>query len=289
MSKHGKGERPPAAGGAREAQEGATCRPQSRQRPREGTVMVALAAMAITLVAVSTFFKLSESGQQPQAPSAAIVDQLSLTQPNPDLVQSATRTLEQAGYTVDYYPGEQVTVDFYRNLPLHDYDLIVLRAHSGVARTAGSVGLFTSEPYSPTRYLAEQRAGVFLRAHYYDGGELYFGINPRFVEASMAGRFDNTLIIMMGCWGLTRGDMAEAFVRRGAHAVVSWDGLVSAAHTDAATEQLLEHLLVDRLTVPEAVAQTMDEVGPDPTYGSSLLFYPPESVDSSLGQAHLTP
>jgi hypothetical protein len=251
--------------------------------------MVALAAVVITLVAVSTFFKLSGSGQQPQALSAAIVDQLSLTQPNPRFVNTATDLLEQAGYAMDYHPGEQVTVDFYRNLPLREYDLVVLRVHSGVIADAGSVGLFTSEPYSPARYVAEQRALRFGRARYYEGGDVYFGIRPEFVAWSMRDTFDKALVIMMGCWGLANSGLASAFVQRGAVAVVSWDGLVSAQHTDAATEQLLEHLLVDRLTVPEAVAQTMDEVGPDPTYGSSLLFYPPESVDSSLGQAYLAP
>ena len=43
---------------------------------------------------------------------AAIVDQLSLTFPNQTFIETATNTLKQAGYTVDYYPGEKVTVEF---------------------------------------------------------------------------------------------------------------------------------------------------------------------------------
>ena len=79
---------------------------------------------------------------------------------------------------------------------------------------------------------------------------------------------------MMGCDGLTMDATAKAFVDKGAKAVVGWSGRVSASHTDAATEQLLGHLLMERLPTGDAVAQTMAEVGPDPTYGSTLRLYP---------------
>jgi len=287
MSRHEKGERLPVPGAAREMHQNATHRGRVRQCPREPAVMVALAAIVFSLATVSAILNVFGSSERP--PTAAIIDQLSLTQPNPDFVETAAQTLLQAGYSVDYYGGGAVTVDFYRNLPMREYDLIVLRAHSGVIAETGSVGLFTSESYSPARYTAEQKASRFGRARYYEGGDVYFGILPEFVAGSMRGTFDRALVIMMGCWGLANSELASAFVQRGAVAVVSWDGPVSAQHTDDATEHLLQHLSEDRLTVADAVAQTMDEVGQDPTYGSSLLFYPPESVDSGLGQAYLAP
>lgn len=130
------------------------------------------------LVALATFLALNAGSDGQSPPKAAIVDQLSLRQPNPAFVQSATATLEQAGYSVDYYPGDQVTVDFYRNLPTHGYELVVVRGHSAVPRkdlalpadvpqdildrVMAAVGddvlLFTSEPYSETAYLDEQKA-----------------------------------------------------------------------------------------------------------------------------------
>ena len=97
---------------------------------------------------------------------------------------------------------------------------------------------------------------------------------PNFIKSSMKGNFPGTTIIIMGCDGLRSDSIAEAFVERGAKAVVGWDGLVSSAHTDAATERLLQHLLADGLPLQEAVAQTMAEVGPGPSYGSTLLAYP---------------
>lgn len=259
------------------------------------TVAVAIAvAIAILAAAVSTFFFGSWPGGQSGPQRAAIVDQLSLTTPNPDFVATTTAMLEGAGYQVDYYLGEEVTVDFYRNLPTLDYDVLVLRVHSGLIEdddgqlNQGAAFLFTSERYDQQKYLEEQRARRLIVATYlgrYDlesplAGRLeyfQFGIPSDFIKSSMKGRFNDATVILMGCNGLTSGTMAEAFVERGAETVVSWDGLVSAPHTDVATERLLEHLVVENHTAREAVTRTMAEFGPDPWYDSKLLSYPPES------------
>jgi len=225
------------------------------------------------------------TGGGPSGPKAAIVDQLSLTQPGPDFVESATGLLEQAGYAVDYFPGEQVTVDFYRNLPTHDYDLIILRVHSAITTERDAetgqktekeyVGLFTGEPYNPNKYPQEQieRLG---KAEYYEGAPPLFGIAPDFITYSMRGRFDETLIVMMGCDGLRSQETAQAFLDKGASAFVSWSRSVSASHTDAATQRLLEKLLIEGLPVADAVAQTAAEVGPDPVYEAKLRVLPDE-------------
>jgi hypothetical protein len=219
----------------------------------------------------------------PESKRAAIVDQLGLTQPNPTFAQTATDMLEQAGYLVDYYPGEQVTVDFYRDLPSHNYDLLILRVHSAIATGTDAntgeeieteyLGLFTGEPFDATRYPKGQLKGLG-KAGYYEGAPPLFGIASDFIRYSMRGGFGGATVLMMGCDGLTMDATAKAFVDKGAKAVVGWSGRVSASHTDAATEQLLGHLLMERLPTGDAVAQTMAEVGPDPTYGSTLRLYP---------------
>jgi hypothetical protein len=210
--------------------------------------------------------------------------------------------LDGAGYAVDYYPGEDVTVDLYRDLPKQEYGLLILRVHSplldleqaplrGVravmaksvlSALRGSVFLFTSEGYSEDRYVEEQKALRLVPAHYDGSGDRYsryFAIGPEFVRFSMKGNFNGATIILMGCDGLTYDRTAAAFVQRGAAAAVGWNGLVSAAHTDAATERFLKYLILDRLTAGEGVARTMREVGPDASYGSVLRFYPPEASD----------
>jgi hypothetical protein len=233
------------------------------------------------------------TGGGPSGPrTAAIVDQLSLTVPNPDFVEAAIATLERGGYEVDYFSGEEVTVEFFRNLPLHGYQLIVLRVHSGLVEerdiATGNVtareyvSLFTGEPYSEAKYRDEVRAGPVGIATYYEGSPQYFGIGAEFIRSSMRGKLDDATVILMGCDGLTSHETAEAFVERGARAFVSWSGPVSAAHTDAATERLLQHLLMGGLKIPEAVTQTMADVGPDPTYDSVLRLYPSREPVSAV-------
>lgn len=250
-----------------------------RLRRLAAAVVVSVALLATSLAAGLLLSGLAGGG--PSGPrTAAIVDQLSLTQPNPTFVEAATDMLEQAGYAVDYYAGEQVTVDFYRDLPTHGYELIILRVHSGLVtelcvetgsrRPTDYVALFTSEPYSDIEYSVEQQLGRLGRFTYHEGSAAYFGIPPTFITESMRGNFDDTTIIMMGCDGLKTDITAEAFVQKGAKAFVSWSGPVSATHTDAATERLLELLLIQGLTPEDAVRQTAVEVGPDPAYGAEL-------------------
>ena len=248
-----------------------------RGAPRRLLVRFALIAVVFSVVAVGGVILLSSGGPPgPHPNTAVIVDHLSLSAPNPRFVESATNTLEKAGYTVDYYPGEEVTVDFYRGLQTRGYKLIVFRTHS--SRITGEWGgqiydetvFFTSEPYDLTKYVDEQRDVSLGQVYAYEGAPRYFGVGAGFVRSSMRGGFDGAIVIMMGCNGLFTDTTARAFLDRGAEAVISWDSDVSAAHTDAATERLLEHLLLDGLTPEDAVAQTAAELGPDPSFEAEL-------------------
>jgi hypothetical protein len=247
-----------------------------------GAALVGVLVFAATLLAYVWLNDApgdSATGGSSSARKAVIVDQLSVTLPNPSFAETARGLLEQVGYTVDYFPGEDVTVDFYRDLPTRDYDVLVLRVHSALTRlgdkATDDVSLFTNEPYDETKYIREQQTQRLSIGAYYSGwpGE-YFAVTPVFVRSSMRGEFDGATIIMMGCYGLTSDMMAEALVRKGAKAVVSWNGLVSAPHTDAVTESLLRHLVVDGLPAEQAAERSMAEAGPDPAYDSRLVVYP---------------
>ena len=245
-------------------------------------------AVAFILICFLAYFSLHQSnqpsGDHATPPQAAIVDHLSFTgQPNQTFIQTATNILETAGFTVDYYKGEEVTVDFYRNLPLYGTRLIILRVHSATMRVEGAVtpilGLFTSELYlgaedAYEKYREDVENDRLVRA-FFEGGDEYFGIVPEFVEKSMKGEFENTTIIMMGCEGLgyeglTYTDMAEAFIKKGAKVYISWDGPVGVNHTDQATIHLLQSLILEKLIIRKAV----EETSPDPAYNSTLHFYP---------------
>ena len=220
-------------------------------------------------------------GKSSGTKTAAIIDQLSLTLPNPGFVASATGMLEQAGYLVNYYPGEEVTVDFYRYLPTLDYDPIVLRAHTGETRRIDSktgdvtwpdyVSIFTGERFAGRDKYPRQGVGDGFT---YDGGPTMYAITTGFVEHVMRGRFNDTVIVMMGCDGLLSSRTAQAFLDKGASAYVGWSDAVSAIHTDRATAILLEKFVTDSLSLEQAVAETAYEVGPDPWYGAELRVSP---------------
>jgi hypothetical protein len=242
-----------------------------------------LVAVAISSAAVAIFLNFS------QPTKAALVDHLSLTFPNQSFIDNTTEILEQAGYTVDYYPGEEVTVEFYKNLPTHGYRLMILRVHSSATELQGeglaqsTVAFFSSEPYSRTKYVYEQRASRLVVAHYpMPEPSYYFAILPEFITANTEGRLQNTIIVMMGCEGLTSTKMAEAFIEKGAKACIGWSGPVSASHTDQATTRLLSHLLGERQTIEQAVENTMEEIGPDPVYNSRLVYYPVSSGNYTI-------
>lgn len=213
---------------------------------------------------------------------AVIVDQLSISNPNQTFIETTTTMLTAAGFTVDYYKGENVTVNFYRNLGSHGYGLIVLRVHSLVGNITGHVILFTSEPYSDTAYVPEQLAHQVLPVRQFVGAPVYFGITSNFVRSKMEGTFENAIVIVMGCDGLKKDEMAEAFVEKGAKVYMSWNGPVIPDHTDKSTAHILLNLVAKNQTIANAVTETMKDVGPDPTYKSLLSFYPVEAGNYAI-------
>jgi hypothetical protein len=76
-----------------------------------------------------------------------------------------------------------------------------------------------------------------------------------------------------------RRELPQAFIDRGASAVMGWNGLVGLGHTDKATLSLLRELITRRHTVSESVKSAMKEVGPDPDYNSIMGYYPREKGD----------
>jgi len=245
-------------------------------------------AYGIIIVAFVLACFLVYSSLHSSPPKVSIVDHLGFfpDQRNQAFVDACINILEEGGLTWGYHKGEEVTVNFYRNLPSYGTSVIVLRVHSAIMRTENEtisiLGLFTSELYSveaAKKYPEDILGDRLVRAFFTEGGEEYFGIVPEFVEKSMKGKFRDTVIIMMGCEGLgydgvTYTDMAEAFIKKGAKVYISWDGPVSINHTDKATVQLLQSLVLHKRTIKQALTETMKEIGSDPTYGSALRYYP---------------
>jgi len=209
---------------------------------------------------------------QTRPQTAAIVDELSGTIPNPVFTQDATTQLIRAGFKVDYYGPDQVTVGLLKQLPSMGYGIVIFRNHS-TGWSGDVIAILTSEPYSADKYPYEQLNGQLIRARLGVAARDYFAVTPKFVREVMQGSFPSTIVVMMGCTGLVNSEMAQAFVAKGAKAYVSWEQVVLAWRTDEATVALLQSLISGK-PLGVAVATATDNVPPDPLYNSQLGYYP---------------
>ncbi len=251
-------------------------------------------AIGLAIVAVVTLVSISPANEGAGSYDSgelksAIIDQLyAFDQPNQGFVREVTHTLESYGFRVDLYQGNEVTVDLYRELPKYGYKLIILRTHSGDIVTKGQevvkISLFTSERYSHTKYVKEQLNGELLKAAVGEGHPFYFAIDSKFISNRMEGRFNDTVLIISGCSGLYRHDLAQAFMQKGASTYIAWNASVGLSYVDDATTALVEKLCREGLTTAKAVAETMQEKGPDLNSGAVLEYYPPASANKSLRQ-----
>lgn len=253
----------------------------------KGTIFTIFACAAVIYFAYSAVLFFSQSGSNTSVSipyKAVIVDQLSLSQPNQTFIELANSTLINAGFTVDHYSGENVTVDFYRELPSMGYGFIILRAHSApVNRTAWEksyISFFTNENYSANRHHADQILGRVVPVRYHEGAPILFGVTPDFFRYSANGRFNNSIIVMMGCFGLTfplansSVTMADTLVDLGAKVYVSWNKAVTISRTDLGTLRFLRHFVTDGKSAGKSAFDTNNEIGEDPDYDSILVYYP---------------
>jgi hypothetical protein len=221
---------------------------------------------------------------------AAIIDQLADVYPNPSITSQVAEILKKHGFTVDIWQGNEVTPDLYASLPEYGYKLILFRAHLGISGeisdTAQKTCLFTGEPYSPNKYRAYQLRDTIMNAHMEQDATNFFAINSRFISDAMEGRFDDTVILMMGCFSYHLDDMAEAFMQKGTSAYAGWDGLVTLEYMDKVTVNFMDNIFTRQLSIDAAVAQTMIDIGHDPIYHSNLKCYPASSHESIASLIH---
>jgi len=237
-------------------------------------ILLIITGLAVCLACSQLLSSNSYTG----SPKAAIIDQLHSSQPNDELITQVTQDLEVYGFTVDVYQGNDVTVDLYRKLPKYGYKLIIFRAHSGLIEAEGQkrlkTAIFTNEPYSSKKYLAEQLNHELPMVRVGEDEPFFFGIDSKFVMESMERQFEDTVVIIAGCSCLYFDDMAQAFINKGASVYLAWDRTVNADYVDKATAYLVRELCTEGVTLKEAVNRTMVEKGKDPTYSATLKYLP---------------
>ena len=162
--------------------------------------------------------------------TAVLVDQLSLGYPNPEFVEAVTSLLCEQGYRVSYVPNPEITVEFFRTLPSQGYDLILLRVHSSASAYNGgngivqdsSVSFCTGEPLSK-KYPHERNSRQLGGFETPGVNHLFFSVRGDFFAKSAVGRFDNSVIVMMGCESLSIEHTARVLLDLGARAVVGME------------------------------------------------------------------
>jgi hypothetical protein len=215
------------------------------------------------------------NNQQPaREMAAALVDSLYVSDPNSDFTFKLNQTLSEAGFAVDVYQGKQVTVDLLKKLPAN-YDLLILRMHSAVHSKSLGLYLFTAEPYVQEKYVEEQYFFLVKKAYAFNDSNPVFAVNWGFIKRCMTGKFNGTLVIVMGCDGALDPFMAEEFFNQGATAYIAWNDMVLPSHSDKATLQLIQNLYIQKLTLQQAVDRTNEQVVPDPNHNSTLTLILP--------------
>ena len=249
---------------------------------------------------------------------AAIIDQLHDHIPNIYLQNEASRYLVDAGYLVDIYKTEDITIDFYKKLPTMDYDYIVFRTHALNGRTAeDSPKLYTNDKYTTDRYVNEQLLGIVdgallnprttiqatidvsdlnetnrVVASLRDTSNLiafdatitsnnYFVIGAKAVETLMVGQFPGSTIILGGCDTLSNPQLAKSLIKRGASEVVGWDGTIDSVDNDAVMLSVLRKTLENDMILSEVIESEMDNFVQVPGNSASLEYYS-EKTDQEI-------
>jgi hypothetical protein len=244
---------------------------------------ITYAAVAITAVLVLAGVLVYTFSNQPNQPKAAIIDELSSSvltptsrDENDTFVNTAKALLYERFSQVDYY-SDNATVDAYKNLPSAGYKLIIWRAHSALDLNSKFIAISASEIAGAKDYsqYGDELTGVNITGD----PQIYIAITPKFVSEAMSGRFENTVIILMSCNGLEYNSTAEAFIKKGVKAFVSWDGWIAPGDNDAGTARFLDYLINENYTISSAVEKI--PIYNSTTEGSSRLRYYPDTQDAA--------
>jgi len=217
---------------------------------------------------------------------AAIIDQLDRDIPNPRYQNQTMSYLLDAGYDVDLYTTEDITIDFYKELPSMDYEFILFRTHSlAIYGKNPSEWIFSGEKYSNKVHIAETLSGQlspgvpFIVTEdqtitYSEAlSERHFMIGPKFIDESMVGQFPGSVIILGGCETMPHELLADALVKRGASSVIGWNELINSSKNDRVMTSLLEEILVNGLEIDQAIELVTDDFKRDKKSGLKLKHF----------------
>jgi hypothetical protein len=215
----------------------------------------------------------SDDGNSGNAPRAVLIDALYDASPNQLSTASLNRTLRDAGFEFCVYRGQEVTVDFLKGLE-GGFSLVILRVHSALSKD-GELFLFTAESYSSDKHVEEQSFRLVKKAYATESSQPVFAVNWGFLKRLMAGKFNGSLVVAMGCESTCDSFMIREVLDQGAVGYVGWNGSVLLSHSDEAVNCLVEDLYESKLPLREAIDKVNEKMGPDATEGATLECHVP--------------
>jgi len=254
-----------------------SARAKRRRRRAIYAIFFLVFVILVTAYLLQAFGENKPSGEE-HVKRAAILDGLSLDYPNSSFIDSAKRILEHAGFMVEVYSGDNVTLNLLQKLAAGDYRLIIFRVHGG--RIRQPIGLFIGgglfiERCSPDSHRKDIESGYILLGRPYFSNATYCVIPPHYILDKLRGDFKKTVIIAMSCFTGDDEVLADAFFKRGAEAYIGFKGKVSPPYIDAFTMRLLRKIYVEGLPLEDAFAEVKEELGSDPRYGGTPVLYLP--------------
>ena len=248
-------------------------------------IPIILFVFCICLITILVSFRGS-----PRIPKAIIVDNLRLDKLSPSgknipFVNETRKLLKGVGVEVEYVGVENVTLEVYQNLA--QYNFVILRVHSGMLVEGGKkiICFFSSEELSERNL---QKYGQWFDKNYLANATLelpngikksFIGVRPNFIRNCLNGRFQDSIIIAMGCNSSFNDSMARAFVNdRNALAYIGWTSDVTVNHTDSATLGLLKSFFEKNETIREAI----NKAPADRRTGARLTYYPDDKTTGNL-------
>jgi hypothetical protein len=254
---------------------------QRLEKPNRRRLKTRLVAVASCLLVVSiSLFLWTSSTTSPQpahqttveVPKAVILDALYAGPQDLAYEQSLTNYLSIAGYWVDVFRGENVTIDLLRSVG--GYRVLILRLHSAIGSAGGFLYLFSGEKYTQSKYVQDRLWGAVREGITFDN-DSYFAINAVFLGGNKPTGLKDSTIILMGCNGTGDSYSIQRFLDRGVKAYIAWTGYVELSHSDDATLALVKALYLQGSSVQAAVEEVMKEVGTELGYNSVLEYYAP--------------
>lgn len=186
-------------------------------------------------------------------------------------MRSIIYNLERAGYTVDYYKDENVTISLLKRLDDEGYSVIYINSH-GFIDPHGFYGLFVNEKIDSEKVnlynddLEEDRIG------YLEDGSLagYLYVTPKFF--SLYGNnslFTDALIFIDACYSGNKTSLAEVFLNLGAQCFIGWNGPVNVIHGIMMDGKFFHEACKYNKTIEQALRGTRA----DPDSGATLTYF----------------